>query len=436
MKVFLRYGSHSEKEYFEKALRSFDGVIFSSNLIEATPAATVSLIVRHCSKSTNYIIDPMTYSFGEHVDSSGKLTKNLHWLKKDGKIKSSYKKLSEKLGSKFSDAVLYKSAIKLSDLQNNDICKSICEDTVKYQNERIKNILLEDKEYASFTDGLPNPYLIYSPYFYIDKKRKNQWLDVHQKICSNSLKYTDNLYLKLCFDYTLLADNEFIEGVFNLIQDKLKGVCLWASNFDERKVDIKYLMGFKILVKKLKEKKVNVFNRHGDYFSYILSKYGLTELSYSVGYGSSKDVMPVMGKGTPTINFYYPNLHGKFSIPKIERIFKDIGVNNANDFFEKICNCAICKGVIKHNLKNFGAFGKMQYSSEDSKKTSQVPAAAKRARFHYLLARLKEKKDVEGKKLAELLEELNKTQYISQLPVFGKEANYIAKWKEVLGDDV
>ena len=127
-------------------------------------------------------------------------------------------------------------------------------------------------------------------------------------------------------------------------------------------------------------------------------------------------------------------LHSKFSIPKIERIFTDIGVNNANDFFEKICNCAICKGVIKNDLKNFEAFGEMQYSSKDSKRASQVPAAAKRARYHYLLARLKEKENIESKELTKLLEELDEAQKISQLPVFGREAEYIKKWKEALGN--
>ena len=434
MNVFLKYGSHSEKEYFKKTLRFFNGVIFSSNLIEATPAATASLIVKYClgNLSANYIIDPMTYSFGEYIDPSGQLIQNLQWLKKKGKFKSSYKKLSEKLGSKFSNAVLHKSAIKLSDLEDNGICKSICKDTIKYQNERVKDILREDEEYADFADDLPSPFLVYSPYFYIDKNRKKRWLDVYQKICSNSLEHTNNLYLKLCFDYNLLADEEFIASVPDLVQQGLKGVCLWASKFDEQKVDIEYLIGFRTLVEKLKEKNVNVFNRHGSYFSYILSKYGLTETSYSVGYGSNKDVIPVVGGGTPTVNFYYPNLHGKFSVPKIERTFIDIGVNNANDFFEKICNCVICKGVIKNDLKKFRAFGEFRYSNPNSKRTSQVPAAAKISRFHYLLSRITEKNHVENTELKELLAELTEAQKISNLPVFGRESEYIEKWRKAL----
>ena len=63
---------------------------------------------------------------------------------------------------KFSNAVLHESSIKLSDLQNDGICKSICKDTIKYQKERIKDILREDEEYAYFADDLPSPFLIYS----------------------------------------------------------------------------------------------------------------------------------------------------------------------------------------------------------------------------------------------------------------------------------
>ena len=69
MKNILRYGSHSEKEYFEKMLGFFDGVIFSANLLESTPSATVSLISKFSGqkRAIPYIIDPMTYSFGEFL---------------------------------------------------------------------------------------------------------------------------------------------------------------------------------------------------------------------------------------------------------------------------------------------------------------------------------------------------------------------------------
>ena len=45
-RVILRMGTHAEKEYFEKTLRLFDGLALNANLVEATPGATASLLVR------------------------------------------------------------------------------------------------------------------------------------------------------------------------------------------------------------------------------------------------------------------------------------------------------------------------------------------------------------------------------------------------------
>ena len=74
MKLFLRYGSHSEKTYFKNVLRFFDGVIFQASLLESTPAAVVGLIARFSGGKINvpFMIDPMTYSFGELHGGEGK----------------------------------------------------------------------------------------------------------------------------------------------------------------------------------------------------------------------------------------------------------------------------------------------------------------------------------------------------------------------------
>ena len=438
MNVFLRYGSHSEKEYFEKMRQFFDGIIFGSNLLEITPAATVSLIAKYCGgqhQKKRYIIDPMTYSFGEYIDpKTNKLVSNLDWLKSKSKkssgIKSSYKKLSKNLGSHISASVENKIAIQLNDLQKDDIRKSICESVISYQKNRIKDLLKEDKDSAPFSDALPEPYLVFSPYFYIDKERSNEWLDVYQKICTDSLIYSDNLYLKLCFDYTLLSDNNFIKRVTELTQNGLKGMCLWANQFNEKTVDVEYLKGFRQLVEKLKEKNIEIFNRHGGYFSYMLSRFGLSITSHSVGYGDKKNILPLSG-GAPTVNYYIPALHGKFGIPKTDYIFNAMGINSPDDFFKKICDCIICKGVIKDSINNFEYFGETYKSETNPKRSYQTSAAAKRSRFHYLFSKIMEKKNVNSKDFISLLQELKEIKQILDLEVFGS-GNYIKKWIETL----
>src|SRR2546423_14103865 len=101
-KVYLRLGSHAEKDYFEKVGKSADGVILGANLVESTPGATASLIIKLSADKMlgSYYLDPMTYAFGEYYDpNAGKLRTDLDWIKsnqkdpiKGGKIIRTWKK--------------------------------------------------------------------------------------------------------------------------------------------------------------------------------------------------------------------------------------------------------------------------------------------------------------------------------------------------------
>ncbi len=439
MNIFLRYGSHSEKDYFDKILRFFDGVTFSGNLIEMTPNAVASLIIKHCKENNrDYLIDPMTYSFGEYYSHDGQLISDLQWLKSKTKkgfeIKASYKKLALKLGNSFSDAVENSKAITLKDLDGDIKRKDICKSVIEYQNNRIKNILREDEETASFANDLSMPKIIFTPYFFIDKKRKDLWINIYQKIRQDSLSYSNDLYLSLCFDYDLLLDSNFINAILKL-GNGFKGVYLWINDFDESERSANYLSSFRRLVEKYKENGLEVFNRHGGYFSYLLSKFGMTSVSHGVGYGSKKNIMPVLGGGTPVINYYFPPLHGKFGIPEIELLFENLHINTHHDFFQKICDCAICKGVIKDDLNNFKNFGETRSSkSKKSNREVQTPAAAKKARFHFLLCMLKEREEVRKKDIDKLVNQLKEIKGLAESHVIQSKARYINNWIDALAE--
>ena len=62
-------GSHSEKEYIEKTLKQFDGVMVGANLLQISPGATASLLLKlHKACKRPYYVDPMTYAFGAYFD--------------------------------------------------------------------------------------------------------------------------------------------------------------------------------------------------------------------------------------------------------------------------------------------------------------------------------------------------------------------------------
>ncbi len=85
--VIIRMGTHAEKEYLEKTLHFFDGLILGANLVEATPGATASLLVKFGGKkaSQRFFIDPMTYAFSPYVDESDRVRLDLDWIKSDQK---------------------------------------------------------------------------------------------------------------------------------------------------------------------------------------------------------------------------------------------------------------------------------------------------------------------------------------------------------------
>src|ERR1035441_3947259 len=66
--VFLRLGSHAEKQYILKTLKLFRGLLVGANLLESTPGATVSLALKILgSFGRQFAIDPMTYVFGMNL---------------------------------------------------------------------------------------------------------------------------------------------------------------------------------------------------------------------------------------------------------------------------------------------------------------------------------------------------------------------------------
>ena len=122
---------------------------------------------------------------------------------------------------------------------------------------------------------------------------------------------------------------------------------------------------------------VSVFNMHGSYLSLALSRFGMSGISHGVGYGEQKDVIPVIGQSTPTVRYYLPDLKRRLGVPQIERALSNVGVKSTDDFVDKICGCVICRGVLGDSLGGFSSFGDLHYSTAESRRMAQTPAAAK-----------------------------------------------------------
>jgi hypothetical protein len=449
-KVILRLGTHAEKEYFEKLGARFDGLMVGANLVESTPGATASLIVRLCGKpkSLEYYIDPMTYAFGTYVDPlDGETRDDLDWIKSDQKVKGrtkpvrkfkrSYLKLASRFGEPFEGALESSRALTPSDLDDTRTVRRVCEAVVSYQLRRIRDEFENDEEYREFAAAVPAPSAVIAPYFYIEPSASDEWMGVNVAMAAGAVRLSADVpvHALVCAPRDLLVDENFREWVSDeLGTSGVQGVWLWFSKFDEYTAKTSELRALRDLVTALSEKGLTVLNLHGGFFSLSLSNFGLGGISHGVGYGEQKDVVPVIGQSTPTVRYYLPALRRRLSHLDIERCFRTLKIRNVPSFHELICDCTICKGVLRDGLDKFAEFGEKRLSTPESKREAQTPAAAKRCRFHFLLNRSKERDWISSVGLEDVVERLNEDVTLWEKTPLSESTAQLQKWAEVLSE--
>lgn len=448
--LIIRLGSHAEKEYVLKLATFLDGIIVGANLFEATPGATASLLVAIHAKSRKLYVDPMTYAFGAYVDpETGKTRTDLDWIKSDQNrkvggrkkiirdFKRSYRKLSEAIGGSLAAAVEYSKAIAPTDFADSKKRVAFCTSVARYQVDRIASEFREDDELKEFADSAPSPAAVFAPYFYLEPSKRSEWFKANTDLMQStaSLGLDVPVHGVICAHVSALADAQFRRDVGNIAKSTgVKGVWLWFSGFFEERANGDTLKWYREVVTALSSQAI-VFAMHGGFFSLALSKYGMAGISHGIGYGEQKDVVPIIGQSTPTVRYYLPALSQRLGVPEIERAFDGMGIKSPADFHTKVCDCAVCKGVVTESLDSFAEFGDMHYSHPQAKRQAQTPAAAKRCRFHFLLARLKERDWVRENGLAQIRGRLlsNAESWGSQ-PTLSNAVQPLSRWNHALPD--
>ena len=446
--VILRMGSHSEKEYIEKTLKQFDGVMVGANLLQISPGATASLLLKlHKACKRPYYVDPMTYAFGAYFDpETRKVRDDLDWIKSHQKVpgkkgvterkfKGSYRKLADSFGPPFSTALDRGKALTQADFSNDKVVDEACRSVIEFQAEKLREVFRGDPQTAEFALDLPGPAALFAPYFYIESSRATQWITLNHRLAASATKQSKDIpvHVVVCGHRDLLTDPALSALVVeNLLACKPVGAWLWFSRFDERLATKQELLALRWWVEKLSPS-MPVFNMHGGFFSLALSKLGMAGTTHGVGYGEQKDVVPVIGQSTPTVQYYVRALHSKYSVPQIQRCFSRLGVKNRDDFFSKICDCAICTHMVSDDLDEFSQFGEIHYSTPKSKRAAQTPAAAKRCRYHFLLNRIKERDHVDKLTLAEIVNECTAAADLWSKTIIGP-IEHLKLWAEVLNE--
>jgi len=446
--VVLRMGTHAEKEYFRKIVHLIDGLILGANLMESTSGATASLIVAMCGdkRSTPYFLDPMTYAFGTYVDrSTTSVRSDLDWLKSErqekGKkesfreTKRSYKNLSKALGDPFEAAVRNGKALVPSDFASSKVVDDVTRAVVNYQLDRVREEVEKDSEYHSYSASVPKPAAVFAPYFYCEPAVADAWLTANVSFARSAanLKPDVPVHAVLCLDADALKNSNLLSRIrTELPGSGVQGVWLWFSRLLEDEAEVATLVALRDLVADLSVS-TKVYNMHGGYFSLALSRVGLTGISHGVGYGEQKNVVPVIGQALPTVRYYLPAAHKKLGVPDIERCFRAFGVESPADFYAKVCDCVVCRGIVAKDLSEFRAFGEMQPAASGGPKLVQSPSAAKRCRFHFLVRRLKERDEM-GRLTISQLQEGWDAAVLSwgQQPSLTESTKHLLRWRSAI----
>ena len=445
-KVIIRLGSHAEKEYLLKTVRFWDGLIIGANLVEATPAATASLIVKAGGKkqAIPYYVDPMTYAFGTYTyRQTNEVREDLDWIKSEQKVpntdrtvrafKRSYKQLAQAFGTPFEQAMENEFALTPKDLSDNPVLELMCESVVEYQLNRIKRELMGSTLIQP--GDVPEPAAVFAPYFYVEPTEYAAWIDVNLELAEITKEITSSIpvHAILCVDHGCLSNDSVLEHLkTSLPQTGVDAVWLWFSRFREDSAPVSELASFRELVETL-AKQIRVFNLHGGFYSLALTNTGFSGISHGIGYGEQKDVVPVVGQATPMVRYYLPDIHKRVSVPYVERCFDELGIKQPIDFQHQVCDCVVCKGVISQNIHDFADFGRMHRAHEQSKRDTQTPAAAKKCRYHFLLNRIRERDEQKSLTMDQTREHLQMAlrKWGSQLSLVD-EVNHLQKWIQAL----
>ncbi|MCC5786378.1 MAG: hypothetical protein JJU33_06735 [Phycisphaerales bacterium] len=444
--ITLRYGAHAEKEYLQRLGGFLDGLLYSGNLLEATQAASVSLLlkVRKKQASPRLYINPMTYIFGPYIDpDSNRKRQDLKWIKSFRKksqrleIKDAYQALGAELGEPFKSAIQDSTAVDpVGDLSVDR--DAIVEGTLRYQSNRLVDIFTADEEIRQLAGSSVEqlqPSAVFAPYFYCADEWMSAGISANADLARRAVNAAPKapVHMIACVSQHVLQSRDLTKQLCQECSATgVKAVWLWLSKFDELEASTSQLRKYRALVAEL-SKSVSVHTYAGGFWSMLLAGDGMEGISHGVGYGERKPVVQVIGAAAPTVRYYFPPIAKRIGVPDIERAFPELGIETAGSFFEEVCECQICKGVIGKELLNFSKFGEM-HRSEPNKRPVQTATAAKLCRFHFLVHRLLyEVKAVEacdGDSRADFLRR-RAGEWPSQPTVSG-EAAHIDRWIESL----
>ncbi len=467
-KYYIRIGSNSEKEFIYKTISLYSGLITKANLFESAPGMLSSLFLAISSSNLKkeFIIDPVTHVFSYDPYNSGSirswqkiLRKNaiakliddlpisseseIHdsWIKEIDNPTSAQKDKVEVLGMKrayrkLSELIFpeqIKKFIGLRALNTTDFSKELIDEFVVRTRDYQKNILSLSKynleRYSDFTNELPSPSYILSPYFCISD---DEWFNLMTNIWRSFTNVVDEtkgaLVLHVTLDYLSINIKKIIDELASI---KLNNIFLWLNAFSEEEASLENLISYSKLIKGLNDSGKSVFNLYSGGFSIFLMPFGLFSIANGPGYGMDRDAEPVVG-GLPTAQYYIPTHHTRLPVADAFNLIQEnqLGLNKEL-FHQQICNCPICQEGIKLNASDmilfYGELGLPTIGIDGVERRFPSQLAHERCKYHFMLSRLIEFRWAQNSSQEDVFNRLNK-----EIKLWSKNNRHLIDWEESL----
>jgi len=428
---FMRYGLHAEKKYFLHDFRDcYGGVAFSGNYVAYSPNGVASFIAEIAAEKT-YFIDPITHAFGHHPRYISKQIDTGDLTPKPAMVY-----LSQIYGEPVSIHIGHR-AVSPNDF--NGLAEEFTEKVLNFQHHVIDQAL-KDSNDAKYLDAVPtSPCLLIAPYFYLSANSVDTWLDLNIEFVKLAVNSGRNLpiFAEIVLANEAFQDQELREKVLSRYIDcPANGILLWIESFSEHSASKGALREYRSFVKRLSESGKSVVIMYGGYYSILLTKFGVSAVCHGPGYGEEREITPV-GGGIPHPKFYFPDMHMRLLYREVAFGLNTGNINSAELFYQDVCNCAMCKKVIRDDFSNFAKYGEtnagvrrdgimFEYMTSMTKEiTTAHYIYRKKAEFDYI---------TQHEDMSSILHDLDEAHHKCQ-PLFGKEeASHLQAWRNALGD--
>ncbi len=411
-RIYFRYDNQKRDLLLNDDLKKkYYGVIIPCTTALYFQNSVISFLDRYTKP---YIIDPMTFFLNQPPKN---ITKRI-----TGSIRRSYKKIIE--------VFLNLNEVQIQEYIDNErefIQTDINEEELKVivsriidfqrnfgQTEDMRDFLDLYEDILGKSKELKSPEFLIPPYFRI--KKGNATYDLNKKsieIANNNLKEGDP---PLCGCFTL--NKSFINQKPNIAQKILedfpflKNFMIWISDFNACKESVENLNKIKNIVKTLSNEGNNcVINLYGDYFSFLLSKFGLSGVNSGIGTSTKKSAILSRGAGGgTTIKIYVPNIN--------KGLLKDDFKRLLDTNPDIVCNCPKCEEIIGGLNRDAPNFLDNYYNLLLSNNNYDK---------HYIYSRVREKEFIESSDLEGLVKNLEeKHSTFSTSPY----ALHLKNWKD------